>query len=264
MMVRFILLLSLFIVGACAPQRTSSLPSSERLMAIKQTKLSSAQQSMTSHNLQFGAPVFIRIFKYENVLEAWVKDKNAEQYRLYKTYPICNYSGALGPKIAEGDKQAPEGFYMVTADQLNPWSNHQLSFNLGFPNEYDAALGRTGSALMVHGGCSSVGCYAMTDPVVEDIYLMVEASIESGNNVPVHIFPFRMTVPAMIKHQYDPWYAYWYNLKQGYDAFELTKIPPKVHTQISYSPQMQYGQNLDVKYTFTMPEDLQRNMIAAN
>jgi murein L,D-transpeptidase YafK len=127
---------------------------------------------------------------------------------------------------------------------MNPWSRRHLSFNLGFPNEYDAAQGRTGSALMIHGGCDSIGCYALTDELVEEIYLLVEASIKGGAAVPVHIFPFRMHPLNMHTHQSAPWLPFWLNLKDGYDAFETTKIPPKISVSS--------GQN-GVRYVFDTP-----------
>ncbi len=133
---------------------------------------------LTAANLSLGSETFVRIFKQEAVLEVWMK--GAEGFRRLHTYPICKHSGFLGPKLKEGDKQAPEGFYAVTAKQLNPGSRHYRAFNLGFPNEYDRAHGRTGSALMVHGGCSSVGCYAMTDLGVAEIYRVVEKALARG------------------------------------------------------------------------------------
>lgn len=204
----------------------TGLPTSERLEAVKAERESYYQKQVILAGFEYGSPAFIRIFKQEAALELWLKEPDRPQYRLYKTYPICNYSGTLGPKLMEGDKQAPEGFYTVSANQMNPWSRHHLSFNLGFPNEYDEALERTGSALMVHGGCTSVGCYAVTDELAEEIYLLVEASIAGGENVPVHIFPFQMHARNMYLHRDNPWLSFWHNLKQGYNLFEYTRIPP--------------------------------------
>ena len=182
-----------------------------------------------SRNLEIGAPVFIRIFKKPGILQLWLRDSQTGIYALYKTYPICTFSGRLGPKLREGDKQAPEGFYNVTADQMNPNSVYHLSFNLGFPNAFDRSLGRTGSLLMVHGGCESEGCYAMTDPVIEEIYAIVELAHMNGQEaVPVHIFPFHMTEENMALYNGVVWYPFWRNLKQGYDLFEETKVPPLV------------------------------------
>lgn len=217
------LVLILFL-AACSAHKQP--PTSERLVGVKGMKLSGLRNEMLSQNLAIGAPAYIRIFKAENVLETWVQDPQSKQYALFKTHPICNYSGTLGPKLREGDEQAPEGFYMVTADQMNPWSKFHLSFDIGYPNNYDLAHGRSGSHLMLHGGCKSQGCYAITDEAIEDVYLLTEASIANGHDVPVHIFPFRMHPRNMDRHNASQWTPFWQNLKEGYDAFEVTKIPP--------------------------------------
>ncbi len=174
-----------------------------------------------------GDRVFIRIFKKERILELWMKSE--EIYHKVYTYPICAYSGKLGPKQREGDMQSPEGFYKVPYGNLNPNSHYHLSFNLGYPNEYDRSHGRTGSYLMVHGKCASVGCYAMTDSKIEEIYGMVEAALLNGQNeVPVHSFPFKMSKYNINKYKNSKWYSFWLNLKQGYDMFERNHIPPSV------------------------------------
>lgn len=175
-----------------------------------------------------GNRAHVRIYKAESVLEVWLQADDGP-FRLFRTFDICTFSGAPGPKLREGDHQAPEGFYRVAASQLNPNSRHHLAFNLGFPNQYDRSLGRTGSALMVHGGCSSVGCYAMTDAGIDQIYTMVEAALAAGQGeVDVHIFPFRMTESAMHEAGQSPWADYWRNLKEGYDLFEAHGVPPAV------------------------------------
>ena len=185
----------------------------------------SLQYRLDRANLTFGAPLFIRIFKQEAELEVWVKDRAS--YKLLHTYPICRFSGFLGPKLKEGDKQAPEGFYAVTAKQLLPTSRHYRAFNLAFPNEYDRAHGRTGSFLMVHGGCTSIGCYAMTDFGIAEIYQLVEKALVSGQkSVPVHAFPFRMTPENMDKYPTHRWSPFWQQLKVGYDLFQDDRIPP--------------------------------------
>ena len=174
-----------------------------------------------------GEAVFIRIFKEEALLEVWVKKD--VQYAHLKSYRICAYSGALGPKEKEGDFQAPEGFYKVTKELLNPNSKYYLSFNLGYPNAYDRAHKRTGDFLMVHGNCISAGCYAMTDEKIEEIYTLVEKALEKGQNyVPVHAYPFKMTDENMALYEGNVWYDFWVNLKEGYDYFEDQRHPPKV------------------------------------
>ncbi len=185
---------------------------------------------MQNMNIRLGDPVFIRIFKKEKQLEIWTR--KGLTYKLFKTYTICDHSGTLGPKIKEGDRQSPEGFYTVGPRQLNPYSKYHLSFNLGFPNEFDRSHNRTGSVLMVHGRCSSIGCFAMTDFRMEEIYAIVESAMISGQlQVPVHIFPFRMTWKNMAIHQDSRWIKFWENLKQGYDYFEGHRSPPLVVVQ---------------------------------
>ena len=150
-----------------------------------------------------------------------------KRFERFRTYPICAWSGELGPKLAEGDNQAPEGFYYVNARRLNPMSTFHLSFNLGFPNQYDRLRGRTGSYLMVHGNCVSIGCYAMTDPAIEEIWTLIDAAMNGGQNYfRVHAFPFRMTEEKLNAQKESQWYSFWSNLKQGYDLFETTGWPP--------------------------------------
>jgi len=177
--------------------------------------------------VHLGAPVYIRVFKLESELELWVEKDG--HFQLFATYPICLWSGRLGPKLKEGDRQAPEGFYTVAKEQLNPNSRMHLSFNLGFPNVYDREKGRTGSFLMVHGGCASIGCYAVTDKVVDEIWAFVTAALDNGQaHIPVHAFPFRMTDRNLRLREGERWSGFWADLKKGYDLFEASHIPPKV------------------------------------
>ena len=179
---------------------------------------------------KLGDQAFIRIFKRERRLEVWLA-QDSGRFERFRSYDICNFSGVLGPKLKEGDLQAPEGFYRVGLRQLNPNSRHHLAFNLGFPNEFDRAHERTGSVLMVHGGCTSLGCYAMTDEKIDEIYAMVEAALEAGQAaVDVHAFPFELTQTAMTQMQGDRWAGFWANLKQGHDLFEANRVPPRVGT----------------------------------
>lgn len=175
-----------------------------------------------------GQPAHVRIFKREKRLEVWMARADG-RFGKFRTYDICALSGALGPKLAEGDRQSPEGFYRVARSQLNPQSRHYLAFNLGYPNAYDRSLGRTGSALMVHGGCSSVGCFAITDAAVDEVYAIVEAALDHGQAaVDVHVFPFALTENALAAEVDNRWSSFWLNLKRGYDLFEAAGVPPKV------------------------------------
>lgn len=192
-----------------------------------QTFRKQAWAELSARQLKPGMPVFIRIFKQSSELELWLQGQNG--WELYKTIEICNWSGKLGPKLKEGDKQSPEGFYTVTKGRLNPNSRHHLSFNLGFPNSYDRSLGRTGSFLMVHGGCSSIGCYAVRDHQVEVVYRLVEAALNNGQHaVRVHAFPFRMHQATLDRHGDSKWYGFWSMLKRGFDEFEQNRQVPTV------------------------------------
>jgi len=174
------------------------------------------------------APIFIRIFKDESELEIW-KQRDDGRFYHFKTYPICNWSGDLGPKIRQGDRQAPEGFYTVTREQMNPDSKFHLAMNLGYPNRFDKAHGRTGEFLMIHGKCKSAGCYAMTDALMEEIYAIARESFLGGSDsFQVHAFPFRMTAENMARFAAHEAYPFWRTLKEGYDYFELTRRLPTV------------------------------------
>ncbi|MET0925642.1 MAG: murein L,D-transpeptidase family protein [Xanthobacteraceae bacterium] len=179
-------------------------------------------------NMEKESPILVRIFKEESELEVWKEDKTG-RLALLKTYPICRWSGELGPKIKEGDRQAPEGFYTITPGLMNPNSNYYLAINMGFPNAYDRSNGRTGGFLMIHGDCSSRGCYAMTDEQIAEIYALARESFFGGQkSFQIQAFPFRMTPVNMAKHRNSPHMAFWKMLKQGYDHFEVTRLEPKV------------------------------------
>jgi murein L,D-transpeptidase YafK len=189
--------------------------------------LAHLDERLEAQGLKLGSAAFIRIFKREFELELWLK--NGQRYELFATYPICLWSGRLGPKISEGDMQSPEGFYTIDARALNPHSRHYRAFNLGFPNAFDRSLGRTGSFLMVHGGCSSVGCFAMTDPVIGELWQIVSAALKRGQkDVHVHVFPFRMKEEALAQRKDNRWADFWQQIKAGYDAFEATRVPPGI------------------------------------
>ena len=189
---------------------------------------SALRMELADHGFSLGDEAHVRIYKRERVLEMWMRQGDG-RFALFKSYPICNFSGDLGPKLKEGDRQAPEGFYRVAGKQLNPHSRHHLAFNLGFPNAVDRQLERTGSALMVHGGCSSVGCFAMTDAQIDEIYAVVEAALQHGQSeIDVAIFPFHMTDAALADAAKSNWAPFWQNLKQGSDLFDSAGTPPQV------------------------------------
>jgi murein L,D-transpeptidase YafK len=189
--------------------------------------LTTLDARLAAKSLEIGAPVFIRIFKRDSELELWMMRDG--RYVLFETYPICYWSGRLGPKLRQGDAQSPEGFYSVSAAQLNPNSQYYRSFDLGFPNAFDRAYRRTGAHLMVHGACVSRGCYAMTDPVMGEIWALVTAALAGGQpRFDVHVFPFRLKdwrLRLYAGHESAP---FWAELKPGYDAFEAHRLPPQI------------------------------------
>jgi murein L,D-transpeptidase YafK len=184
-------------------------------------------QRLEQKGMTAGSPLMIRIFKAESELEVWLQTH--DRFELFATYPICFWSGTLGPKLREGDKQAPEGLYSVGVEQLHRDGIRPHSFDIGYPNSLDAAEGRTGSNIWIHGGCGSIGCFAMTNPVMDEIFALGEQALTAGQDrFQVHIFPFRMTNENMQMHADSPWSPFWTNLKEAYDLFERTHIPPKV------------------------------------
>ena len=223
---------------ASIEQRLVRLVGQDELMREGRGRLDARMQAV---HAEAGSPVFIRIFKEEAELELWARPEPDGPYVPVHTYPVCYFSGPLGPKQAEGDGMSPEGFYAVTAKQMLPTSRYHRAFNLAFPNAYDRARGRTGSYLMVHGDCVSIGCYAMTDAGISEIYLAVEDALQAGqSNVPVHIFPFRMTAERMAQSA-GPWKPFWENLREGYGRFEAQRLPPEVGVR-------------DRRYVFDDPE----------
>lgn len=191
------------------------------------TILAPLEDRLRALGLKPGAPVLVRIFKRESELEIWLR--RGDRFVLFATYPVCRWSGRLGPKLRQGDHQAPEGFYTVGAGQLNANSRWHRSFNLGFPNAFDRAHGRTGDFLMVHGGCSSVGCYAVTNAAVDEIWRLVTAALSGGQQrFQVQSYPFRLTAWNMRVHGSNVWHAFWSELKRGHDLFEESHVPPEI------------------------------------
>jgi murein L,D-transpeptidase YafK len=183
---------------------------------------------MAAKDMAPTSPILVRVFKKESVLEVW-KQTRAGRFELLKSFPICRWSGQLGPKRREGDRQAPEGFYSVGPKQMNPNSQFHLSFDIGYPNAFDRAHGGTGAYLMVHGQCTSSGCYAMTDAQIEEIYALARDAFAGGQRAfQFQAFPFRMSAENMAKHRGDPNIGFWRQLKEGYDHFEATRLEPVV------------------------------------
>jgi murein L,D-transpeptidase YafK len=215
-----------FVVETC-----DSMPGPERAKAAADRVRPALERDLAAKGLHFGDPVFLRAFKEENLLELWVLKRDTEKYELFRTWEIAAQSGKLGPKLAEGDGQVPEGFYFVPPSGMKPDSVFHLAFNIGYPNAYDRHHGRTGTFIMIHGNRISIGCLAMTDEKIEEIYTLCDAAHAGGQKFfRVHFFPFRMTSERMekAKESDSEWLDFWTNLKEGHDHFERTMIPPEV------------------------------------
>lgn len=203
------------------------VPSSVRSREAVKRVEPKLKAALDKEGLKLGSPIFIRIFKEPAKLEIWAQKEST--FQLFKSYKVCRLSGDLGPKLKEGDGQAPEGCYFVTTSQMNPKSSYHLSFNLGYPNAFDRHHGRTGSALMVHGSCFSIGCYAMGDDAIEEIWTLCSRALEKGQKFfRVHCFPFPLTDKTLQEHSRSNWITFWKELKPIYEAFEKDRVPPNV------------------------------------
>jgi murein L,D-transpeptidase YafK len=219
--------LTLECIAAGSLAATATKPNPAVQERVPPYSIADRERRLAEKALTAGSPVMIRIFKQESQLEVWMQ--KGGEFELFESYPICVWSGKLGPKSHEGDRQAPEGFYRVDVSQLRVKGRNARSFYIDFPNALDRALGRTGSAIMVHGSCQSIGCFAMTDPAMEEIYTLVEMALYAGQDgIEVHAFPFRITASNLAAHAESAWHGYWLNLREGYDAFEETRVPPGV------------------------------------
>lgn len=228
-----VLLFLFFIIAE--PSRAAEMAETQRGQKAEARFAVPLAKALEKKGLSIGSPIFLRITKTQTKrdkqgrLEAFVEN-DAGEFVLFKTWDICTYSGVLGPKLKQGDGQSPEGFYFVKPSQMNPYSSYHLSFNLGYPNAYDRAHNRTGDFLMVHGDCVSIGCYAMTDKGIEEIYTLMGAALKGGQPfVRVHAFPFPMTDKNMAAHAGNDHIGFWKNLKEGWDWFERESRPPNVN-----------------------------------
>jgi murein L,D-transpeptidase YafK len=226
--IAYVLLMATALAG-CNDTIDSAVDLSKVKNKVEQPLPDRIVTEMQKRNMPRNSPIMIRVFKEEGVMEIW-KAKADNRFDKIAQYQICAWSGKLGPKVKEGDRQAPEGFYNLTPAHLNPNSKYYLAINTGFPNRYDAANGRTGSNLMIHGACSSSGCYSMTDEQILEIYAFARDAFKGGqSSVQLQAFPFRMTAENMARHRTSEHLEFWKMLKVGYDNFEVTKRPPEVN-----------------------------------
>lgn len=201
-----------------------------------------------------GTPVYIQIFKEERTLELYGKIGN--EYRLLDSYRICNFSGGLGPKRTQGDFKSPEGFYSVRLNQLKPDSRFYRAINIGFPNQYDREQGYSGNYLMIHGDCVSVGCYAMTNAYMDEIFTYVNAALRNGQpQIDVAIYPFRMTDSNLKRHRNSVFASFWRELQPGYAWFVQHRQPPTISVSAG-----KYVMNSSP--VFTNPEAASKSFLA--
>lgn len=226
---------------------SSALPGPERAKAAADRVRPALERDLAAMGLHFGDPVFLRAFKEENLLELWILKRDTQKYELFRSWNIAARSGGPGPKLAEGDRQVPEGFYFVPPAAMKPDSRFHLAFNIGYPNAYDRHHGRTGSHIMVHGNRVSIGCLAMTDEKIEEIYTLCAAALDAGQPFfRIHLFPFRMTAERMAAAKDNEHFDFWTQLKEGHDHFERTQVPPEVTVE-------------EGRYRFKQAPDLSRH-----
>ncbi len=231
---------SVLAILVALPAEAKPLPDTPRSLKAVERVTPDLTAELSTKGLKLGDPVFLRIIKSASPTDNIPKDGVIEiylqagdgKYMLFKTKDICTASGTLGPKTKTGDNQSPEGFYFITAGRFNPWSSYHLSLNLGYPNAYDRAHGYTGDYLMIHGKCVSIGCYAMTDAGIEEIYTLARAANLNGQKIiRVHSFPFPMSSENLAAATSSQHHDFWQNLKQGWDWFEQNAVPPNVEVE---------------------------------
>jgi murein L,D-transpeptidase YafK len=205
----------------------TDLPDSKRASDIRNVIWPGLQKDLHDKGFDRNYRIYIRIIKQIDLLEVWLK--KGPRYELFKRYNICYFSGGLGTKTRSGDNKSPEGFYSITPKQLNPVSNYHLAINIGYPNKLESLRGYTGNSIMIHGSCASIGCYAMTNPVIEEIYTLIYKAFENGQQeISLAIFPFRVDKEHLKEYTTSPYYPFWKTMQPGYDLFEKTHIPPVV------------------------------------
>lgn len=217
----YLLLLSLLMAK---PARKPEIPDSKLAVNVRTKVWPRLQKELDSRGLKFNYPIYLRVFKETSVLEVWIR--SGPQYQFFKSYNVCYFSGGLGTKTKTGDNKSPEGFYTLKPNQLFPFSSYYLAMNIGYPNKLETLKGYTGDAIMMHGHCASIGCYAMGDSGIEEIYTLVYKAFTSGQQqINLDIFPFRMDEKHMNSYKSDPCIAFWKTMKPGYDLFEKNHIP---------------------------------------
>jgi murein L,D-transpeptidase YafK len=179
--------------------------------------------------------IFLRVIKRDRALEVWAQPASEAPFEWVRNIDVCYYSGTLGPKRREGDRQHPEGFY--TIDRFNPRSRYHLSLRISYPNRSDRILGdpdTPGGDIFIHGGCGSTGCLAVTDAGIEPLYVLAVLARSGGQrHIPIHIFPIRFSDEddlAWLREVTDDpgLWEFWTSLRPGFDYFEQHRRLPRV------------------------------------
>ena len=213
-------LVPLFLPGKFKEQQLTF----ERVRTAYDQKWETLQKFLNFNGLKPGFEMYLAAYKKEGKLEVWLKNKEEQRYKLFRTYDFCAHSGTLGPKIKEGDRQTPEGFYKISA--FNPKSNFYLSLGINYPNAVDLARSGTakpGTDIYIHGNCVTIGCIPITDDKIKEVYILaIEAKNGGQENIPVHIFPFKMSKENLLaqKTKFPQHYEFWKELEPAYSWFE--------------------------------------------
>lgn len=205
----------------------------ERVKTAYLERWNGLRKDLTRQQFAEDYEIFMVAYKEEGKFQLWCKNPDEAEYRLFKTYDFCEHSGTLGPKVKEGDLQTPEGFYKVNV--FNPESSFYLSLGINYPNKVDLArTGKTvkpGGDIYIHGNCVTVGCIPLTDDKIKEVYLLaLFAKGGRKHEIPVYIFPFKMTASKMKKYtaQFPQHAAFWETLQLAYQKFEQNKTLPHI------------------------------------
>lgn len=243
----FHFLLACFLLAVCPPAASQFRAEQMRYARVRKAfeeKETKVNQLLIAKNINAGQfHVFFRAFKREKILEVWCKNANERQYVKVQEYPVCALSGDLGPKRREGDGQIPEGVYHI--DRFNPSSSFHLSLGVSYPNRLDRAVcqdGKPGGDIFIHGACVTIGCLPMTDELIREIYVFAVKAKESGQaQLPVHIFPFRLSrekidevlSEGLFSKKYQQHQVFWESLLPIYMFFEKHQRPPRISAETS-------------------------------
>jgi murein L,D-transpeptidase YafK len=203
----------------------------ERVRTAYAQKWETLQKFLNFSGFKPGFNLYLAAYKKEGKLEVWLKNKEEQRYKLFRTYDFCAHSGTLGPKVKEGDGQTPEGFYQIRA--FNPKSNYYLSLGINYPNAVDLARSgaqNPGTDIYIHGNCVTIGCIPLTDEKIKEVYVLaVEAKNGGQNEIPVYIFPFKMNKENMLeqKLRFPQHYGFWKTLQPAYTWFEQKRTLPE-------------------------------------